>query len=320
MRKGVSGVFQDDTYFDLQQQLEANVSKFAAYKAYHATQQIQSQKADRNGEERSDEDYKKNAKAVFDAFNRYQVAEYNTAVARSRTAKQWIDFNADPISNELYPNLKWIPSRSTEPREEHREFWGLVLPKNHPFWQTNQPGNLWNCKCDWEESDEPSHSGEVPTGRAAKGLEGNPGETGEIFTDKAAYFQAAKPEIEKLAYKTARNEALKTAVQKLKTKKINKQTAGGDISIGFNRKGLEHLQHDYFSDRWIRDVALEKMDGILKSAEYAGEATPIKENPMVEKFYYYKIALQGKEWYLNIRKLKNGESYLYSITDKIKKE
>ena len=189
---GVAGVMNSDNYsdkyFDLQQQLQANVSRFAAYKAYQATQQIKCQLADEDGVERSDADYRKYAKAVFDTYHRYQIAEYNTTVARARTAKQWTDFNSDELSNEMYPNLKWLPSSSATPREEHRVFWGLVLPKDHPFWQTNQPGNIWNCKCDWEETDEPAAEAYPKTKIAATGLEGNPAETGEVFTDNATYF------------------------------------------------------------------------------------------------------------------------------------
>ena len=77
------------------------------------------------------------------------------AVARTRTAKQYHDFTSDPISNELYPNIKWLPSRSASPREAHRVFWNRVWAKNDPFWNSNTPGSLWNCKCDWEETDEP---------------------------------------------------------------------------------------------------------------------------------------------------------------------
>jgi hypothetical protein len=197
-RKAVSGVMDsdkyEDKYFEIQQKLQANVTRFAAYKAHLVTQQISRQRADEHGEVVSDDEYRKKAKAIMNTFNHYQVTEYNTAVARSRTAKQWIDFNDDPISNELYPNLKWLPSRSATPREEHRAFWGLVLPKTHPFWQQNQPGNLWNCKCDWEETDEPADNNPPTKKIRANGLEGNPAETGEIFTNNASYFKAAKKE------------------------------------------------------------------------------------------------------------------------------
>jgi hypothetical protein len=173
----------------MQQRLQANVSRFAAYKAYRVTQTIERQRADFDGVERSGEAYRTAAKAVINAYNRYQVTEFNTIQSRTRTAKQWTDFTSDPENNELFPNMEWLPSRSANPREQHIPFYGLVLPKSDPFWQQNQPGNLWNCKCDWEPTDKPVTTGKRPEVLPARGLEGNPAETGEIFSDNASYFQ-----------------------------------------------------------------------------------------------------------------------------------
>jgi hypothetical protein len=198
LRKAVGSTMNSenygDKYFEIQQRLNANVMLFAAYKACIVTRELDRQRADDNGEVNTDDEYKKRAKAVLNTFNRYQVTEYNTAVARSVTAQQWTDFNDDPEMNRLYPNLKWIPSRSATQREEHRVFYGLVLPKTDPFWQQNQPGNLWNCKCDWEQTDEPADKSSPKKNIQAKGLEGNPGITGEIFTKNASYFKAAPKE------------------------------------------------------------------------------------------------------------------------------
>ena len=179
----------DDKYFEMQARFEANIARFAAYKAYHATRQIDSKRADKNGVERSAEAYKQEAQKVINAFNRYQVAEYNTAVSRTRTAKQWEEFTGDPEGNEIFPNLKWLPSRSVVPRDEHIVFYDRIWAKTDPFWNQNQPGNLWNCKCDWQETDEPVTDGNPESKRVNhKGLEGNPAQTGEIFSDNATYF------------------------------------------------------------------------------------------------------------------------------------
>lgn len=192
LRKAVGGVFPQgnpgDPYFDLEAQLQANVTRFAAYKAWHLTEQLKKQREKWD----NDDDFQKVAKAVLNTFNRYQAAEYNTATARARTAKQWTDFNADPIANELYPNLRWLPSRSANPREEHIVFYNRVWAKTDPFWSVNQPGNLWNCKCDWEETDDPVTDGNPTDAHHAQGLEGNPAETGEIFGENCTYFKQAK--------------------------------------------------------------------------------------------------------------------------------
>lgn len=193
LRKAVSGVVGDEAHTDMAAQFNANVSRFAAYKAYHATRELADLEA-------GEIDTK--GKAILNKYNRWQAAEYNTATARARTARQYHDFTSDPVSNELYPNLKWLPSRSANPREEHIPFYGLVLPKGDDFWTHNQPGTLWNCKCDWEETDDPVNTrGLTPKQLAdystekgaihAQGLEGNPAKTGKIFTDECPYVKNA---------------------------------------------------------------------------------------------------------------------------------
>jgi hypothetical protein len=186
--EGRGGAAYGNPYFSLEQRLQANVTRFAAYKAWNATQQLAAAQR-KAGDEK---EFRRQAIIILGAFNRYQAAEYNTATARARTARQWTDF-ADPRrGGRLYPNLKWMPSASADPREEHRAFWGLVLPKSDPFWQRNQPGNLWNCKCDWEETDESANAEAPDRDIHAAGLDGNPALTGEIFTGEAAYFKAAE--------------------------------------------------------------------------------------------------------------------------------
>jgi hypothetical protein len=187
----VNSRLSGDKYAAKRAELLLNVNKFAAYKSYHATQEIARERADKHGEVRSDKEYRKAAKKAANKYNRNQITEHNVTVSRARTAKQWIDFNSDPERVSLYPNMKWLPSRSAEPRLSHQQYYGLVLPKNDPFWNENQPGNLWNCKCDWEETDEPAADRPKSTTKPAEGLEGNPGETGEVFTANHTYFNAS---------------------------------------------------------------------------------------------------------------------------------
>lgn len=165
----------------LAQQWISNVTRFAAYKTYCATQDIR-RIADEEG---GDMDY---IKAMLHAYNRYQAAEYNTAVARARTGKQWQQFSEDD-NVRLFPNIKWLPSRSATPREEHMPFYNRIWPKDDPFWTYNQPGTLWNCKCDWEQTDEEPTDGNPDRRIVKPGLDQNPATSGQIFTDTASYVR-----------------------------------------------------------------------------------------------------------------------------------
>ena len=159
----------------LSEQWQANAARFAAYKTYCAAEDIRRVAIEEGG----DMDY---IKAVLHAYNRWQAAEYNTAVARARTGKQWQQFS-EGDNVRLFPCIKWLPSRSATPREEHMPFYNRIWPKSDPFWTYNQPGTLWNCKCDWEQTDEDPTDGNPTSQIVHKGLHGNPAETGQLFTE-----------------------------------------------------------------------------------------------------------------------------------------
>ncbi len=321
LRKAVGGVLSSgqygDKYFDLQAQLQANVSRFAAYKAYHLTQQLN----DKRNEWSNDDDFRKVAKAMLNTFNRYQAAEYNTATARARTAKQWTDFNADPISNELYPNLKWLPSRSATPREEHIPFYGLVLPKTDPFWQHNQPGNLWNCKCDWEETDEPAATGRPHT-ICAKGLEGNPAETGEVFTKECTYFKQAGKNVPTLIIRTER-ELFR---ENHKNDTLNLNTSIGNILV--DKITIQEISKGAKTDKsyfYKQEIALH-FDKYTPMLEFQyDEAIDLTHNNHNNIFYrrksqftkmkVYKLQIHNYTFQIKLGEYNDSKLNLYVITE-----
>ncbi|GHU10956.1 phage head morphogenesis protein [Betaproteobacteria bacterium] len=53
-------------------------------------------------------------------------------------------------TRKLLPYLKYVHYRyptAGRARPEHAALDGMVLPKDHPFWQKGYPPNGWNCKC-----------------------------------------------------------------------------------------------------------------------------------------------------------------------------
>ena len=333
LRKAVGGVFSgasDGRYADLEAQLQANVTRFAAYKAYHLTEQLKKKRE----EWTNDDDFKNIAKAMMNTFNRYQAAEYNTATARARTAKQWNDFNADPIANELYPNLRWLPSRSANPREEHQAFYWLVLPKTDDFWKQNQPGNLWNCKCDWEETDAPIDTKELKADDLAKarsegggihanGLEGNPAVTGEIFTQGCTYFKQV-PTTDEFAKKiniTGRNYARKTNFTKYTVQSdigeiyVNKKSFKESVKANTNAETKSYylkneiVRHlDVYISKFQRDPIPEGID--LHNIP-GSEAYDFKSN--CKCMHVFRGTVHGLPIILKVAELKkNGKLILYS--------
>ena len=190
-RKGIEQVYHSGGG----EEFKANVSRFAAYKAYQVTQLARTKRIDKETGETFDQ--KKTAKATLAQFQAWQQAEYNTTVARARTAKQW-ELYSQPNRVRLFPNIKWLPSTSVERRPEHVAFYGRIWAKDDPFWESNTPGTLWNCKCGMQETnDGATENSDVPEAIPPRGLEGNPAMTGEIFTDNASYFKADEITLDK---------------------------------------------------------------------------------------------------------------------------
>ena len=338
LRKAVGGVFPQgkpgDPYFDLEAQLQANVTRFAAYKAWHLTEQLKKQREKWPG----DDDFRKVAKAVLNTFNRYQAAEYNTATARARTAKQWTDFTSDPIANELYPNLKWLPSRSANPREEHMVFYNRVWAKSDPFWSENQPGDLWNCKCDWEETDDPVTDGNPTDAHHAKGLEGNPAETGEIFTKECTYIRNAPRDTEKLCRSTNRNTIAKEGKELNQNRRITYEIDGTEHDFDFRKFKKDgekvdicrHYAASMFGDGdyWLKNEILLNPQHYLDNGttisntavdpHNTGVATQ-KLKDATDRFFYIRTRLaNGNAIILHVGRYKeSGKLYLYSASKEL---
>ena len=311
LRKAINTVFHDNVGAGLAPALKANVSRFAAHKAYHATQIARRERVDKTTGEIFPQD--KTAKATLAQFQAWQQAEYNTTVARARTAKQWELYN-EPDRLRLFPNIKWLPSGSAEQRPEHQAFYNRIWAKDDPFWATNTPGTLWNCKCGMQETDDDvTDNDNVKISKPPLGLEGNPGITGEIFTEKASYFQKAevygqtREEINSICNKTILKDHKAWAAENLKGKKVTPAEFGREIefSNGGIKEYLDQPHDNYFAkNEMIRDIP-----HILKNATYRG-VTEHKGR----KSHIFEITITGKTNYLIANEHSGKGVVFYSVT------
>lgn len=330
--KGVASVLKNDD--DLTYQIKANTTRFAYYKAYKVSSLLNEVQQQYKGK---DKEIKDLSYAILNTFNRYQASEYNTTISRCRTAKQWQQFTSDTINNQLFPNLRWIPSRSANPREAHKPFYNKVWAKNDPFWLDNQPGTLWNCKCDWEQTSQPVTHGNPTTNISQPGLRGNPAITGKIFSDDAAYFKVGNRKTQKDVEKKCESLEYKNIIYTIKQKLKNKITQcsinNKTYNVEFNSIGVEHCLRDCFGKSeifWIKNQILSNIDKYIKSAQCVGRKISenshntktrtlnLKDN--TEYFYYFKINLPNKQSvFLHLGLWKDGtyhagKLHLYSIT------
>lgn len=136
-------------------------------------------------------EWKKDIKSIASHYcGAWLQTEYNTATLRAKFAAEWKQYEADA---DIMPNLRWMPTTSANPEEEHKGYWmnRLTLPVGDKFWDKHHPGDHWNCKCSLEQTDEPANPdvlSHIPDVKAQKGLAANPGKTGEMFDKEHPYF------------------------------------------------------------------------------------------------------------------------------------
>ena len=62
----------------------------------------------------------------------------------ARSAGQWERVQR---TKKALPYILYIRTSSADPRPEHLAWVGIILPVDHPFWNTHWPPNGWLCKC-----------------------------------------------------------------------------------------------------------------------------------------------------------------------------
>lgn len=321
-RGRVNSVFTEDTDSGLSDRLRANVSRFAAYKAEYVSGALQRALNDESipAAERT-----KFAKAVLNTFSRYQDAERSTATARARTAKQFEEF-MDPDNVRLFPNLKWLPSRSADPRASHTVFYNHIWPKDDPFWNTNAPGTEWNCKCDIEETSEPAtDNSAVPPTEVPLGLEGNPAKTGEIFTDNASYIRTANKTRHNAVSNFARHHTIKEGKRLYDVKVPQTDEKGAAIDVEFNSNSISHFANDMLHDRkmWLKKELTPKLDEVVGKAKLVAfePNTKLADKPTHQYYLYYETKLaDGTPLYISVYQNRvDGKYKFYAVSKTLRK-
>lgn len=186
---------------DFLEALRHNEAVFAAFKTHKQQKELHSMLTDKEGKMKSFDQFRKDTETILTNYNvNWLRTEYDTAVRRARFAADWKRFEKD---KDLFPRLKWLPSVSVSKREGHKAFYNRVWDADDPFWATNYPGNLWNCKCGITSTDTPATEGKTPHShdKPEPGLDKNPGITGEMFTNTHPYIMDADKAADKAVKK-----------------------------------------------------------------------------------------------------------------------
>lgn len=179
-----------DSDHDFYEQLRHSGEVFSAFKVHRAQNDIAARLLDSNGALKPFNQWLKEVLPIAShQCGAWLKTEYNTAVIRAHQAADWQQFRRE---QDVLPNLRWMPSTSVHPGEDHRRYWGTIRSIDDDFWSHHRPGDRWNCKCTLSNTDEPVTP--LPKGQEKvadnpqPGLKGNPGTTAQLFSDDHPYF------------------------------------------------------------------------------------------------------------------------------------
>jgi SPP1 gp7 family putative phage head morphogenesis protein len=96
---------------------------------------------------------KQRVTALFDSLglsptNKGQIETViRTQTQLAFAAGRWKAERLDPDIDEMLWGYKYVTAGDKRVREEHANLDGVILPKDHKFWQTFMPPNGFNCRC-----------------------------------------------------------------------------------------------------------------------------------------------------------------------------
>ncbi len=314
---GLSKVKGVDIGQDFVHALKYNNGVFAAFKTHRLQNDVAALLVDSKGVRRPFKEWLKEAAPIADhQCNDWFKTEYTTAINRANQAAEWKEFEAH---SDVLPNLEWLPSTAPSPRELHRQFYGLILPINHQFWNEHKPGDLWNCQCALGATDAKCTSEKnipVKLSKPAEGLDGNPANDGKLFSDTHPYVKHANKGASTAVAQVMQNQIrarmkeLRREAKPLTKKTFKRSDVGLDMTI--SNKGVKEWLNQPHTQQYIKNELLLDLDNLMKSAKYIGKGVD-KHNANVEVHLFEVDIMSAKSWVI-VREHK-GVASIYSISD-----
>jgi hypothetical protein len=235
----------------LNYELKNNVAVFSAFKAWRMGKDVSRLLVDENGNKRQWGAFLKEFRKTNKTYNvNWLAAEYNLAQGQAQAARDWQKYERD---KDIYPNLRYLRSLAVEPRQAHQNYYGVVKPIDDPFWDNALPPNGWNCQCRVQQTDDPADDRHVETTPPPKGIVGNAGKTGMVFTPEHPYLKAAG-----LPEKQLVKEAFNQLRPALDAEHIVYHGDKGKVNVSLNADPQDYLQNFRYAK-----VVMDKYEGTL---------------------------------------------------------
>jgi SPP1 gp7 family putative phage head morphogenesis protein len=133
------------TEYAMLKALRTNVYVFSGFKTYQFLKQASELLVDADGKVKAFSTFRDEVLALNSQYNiEYLRTEYNYAIASSRMAGKWAQFEAN---KSTLPLLQYETVGDARVRAAHAALDGIIKPVGDDFWNQYLPPNSWNCRC-----------------------------------------------------------------------------------------------------------------------------------------------------------------------------
>ena len=182
-----------------------------------------------------------------------------------------------------------------------------MRPLDDAFWKKNWPPKDYNCKCRVRASRaEVTPAAELPDISNAKGLSGNSGLTGEVFTPEHPFVSNATKRGKKAIqteFKQLFNARLSSWARENITGKLHQSKQG---KVAVPEEAIEETLQAEHQHYYEKNLLIYDLPEALSQAEYHSET---------KDHIFLSITVQGNPTYLKLQK-NDGNPVFVSVTEK----
>jgi SPP1 gp7 family putative phage head morphogenesis protein len=291
-----------------------NIGVFAAFKNHAATHEIIGYLTKSDGTLRSFAEFKKLAMTKVGNYNTsWLQAEYQTAVASTRMAEKWRNFERRA---DVYPNLKYVTQHDPRVRPEHQMLDGIIQPINSEFWKKFYPPNGWRCRCDVIQTDANPTDPDTKQYMPDKPFQNNVGIDKAVFPSTHPYFQEledAAQAIQVQAEKELADFTRKEVVNWGKDNLVNRafDVKGLEKQLQLSMTDLKDATFKPHKNRPLRNELFYILPYVIQDMTYFAESTEGGK-----KLFHYTFDLQDAEKQYIVLYGTNNRLGLEAIEDK----
>lgn len=304
--------------FKMLNELTYNVGVFSVFKNHDQIKETVKLLKNTDGSLRSKKDFISEAQKISDKYNKtYLATEYDQAVTSARMAKKWQDIER---TKDLYPNLRYVSVNDDRTRALHREWHNIILPIEHPFWDTHYPPNDWGCRCTVKRTDKPIQDNGVDVDKVPnlpKQFNINVGKSGKVFNYDHPYFNTTDfSQVAEYAKISLLRHQTNTIYNQLKnTFKSPVSTQLGKVTI--KNKAIKEALNQPHKNGYFKNNLLHDLKEVLKDAFYIASSEPLKKGTHWKQYHYLRLN-DFDDMIVVVREDFKGQFFFYSITEKTK--